>query len=186
MAPIKDQEKIDLFKEELKNTNKSVYILVYVSLYTGLRLEDILVLKNGQVRDTHIRIKEKKTNKSQRIVINPNLSAVFPNGEEDDYLIKDKINPDNPMDKTVVLKILQKAADKVGINGFSEDTLRQTFGYHLYQSFQNHPAETPVFYDKEQQIKLMQDVLGLNSTEETKEYIGIVEYPFMRKRFGVD
>jgi integrase len=73
VQPIRDPEKIEAIKQFLKEQNKRNYMLFLIGINTGLRISDILKLKVGDVKGTHISIREKKTGKQKRIRITPSL-----------------------------------------------------------------------------------------------------------------
>ena len=51
VAPIKDDETLREFKECLKQMDEKYYIMFEIGVGTGMQLQDILKLKNKDVRD---------------------------------------------------------------------------------------------------------------------------------------
>ncbi len=69
VQPIRDPEQIQQLKDYFKEKSLRNYILFIVGINTGLRISDILKLKLGDVKGSHISMREKKTGKQKRIEI---------------------------------------------------------------------------------------------------------------------
>ena len=69
VQPIRDPEQIQHLKEYFKEKSLRNYILFIMGINTGLRISDILKLKVGDVKGSHISMREKKTGKQKRIQI---------------------------------------------------------------------------------------------------------------------
>ena len=50
VAPIKDDETLQKFKDKLKQMDSKYYIMFEIGVGTGMQLQDILQLKNKDVR----------------------------------------------------------------------------------------------------------------------------------------
>ncbi|TKI26261.1 site-specific integrase, partial [Bacillus mycoides] len=61
VQPIRDPEQIQHIKEYLRENNERNYILFVMGINTGLRISDILKLKIGDLKGSHISMREKKT-----------------------------------------------------------------------------------------------------------------------------
>lgn len=66
---IRDLEQIQQLKEYFKGKSLRHYIFFIMVINTGLRILDILKLKVGDVKGSHISMREKKTGKQKRIQI---------------------------------------------------------------------------------------------------------------------
>ncbi|PED47348.1 integrase [Bacillus cereus] len=66
---IRDLEQIQQLKEYFKGKSLRNYIFFIMVINTGLRIPDILKLKVGVVKGSHISMREKKTGKQKRIQI---------------------------------------------------------------------------------------------------------------------
>lgn len=51
VAPIKDEETLQNYKEKLKSMDEKYYIMFEIGVGTGMQLQDILKLKIKDVRD---------------------------------------------------------------------------------------------------------------------------------------
>lgn len=78
-APLKWQEAQTLLKLLKADDKHETRLLFALGFYTGLRISDILRLKWGQiaVNKKEFVVQEKKTGKSRRIQINPDLASII-------------------------------------------------------------------------------------------------------------
>ena len=146
--PIRDRALLQDFKNYylLHAPNPRNYTLIVIGLNTALRISDILhltwnmVLKeNGSFR-THILIKEQKTGKENRILINQEVKRVLENywnnteRELNDYIFQSSKSSPNPLSRCQAYRIIRKAAEEVGLEDVIRcHSLRKTFGYHAWK-----------------------------------------------------
>src|SRR5699024_10698111 len=107
-------------------------LIFMIGINTGLRVNDIVKLKVGDVRgkDSFI-IFEGKTNKKRTVNISmiKNEIETYTTGKRsDEYLFKSQ-KGDKPITTTQVYRILSSAADYVGYDYVGTHTMRKTFGY---------------------------------------------------------
>ena len=75
VQPIRDKNKIEEMKEQLKKNGTRDFMLFYTGINTGLRISDLVKLNRDDVRNkdgsmkTHITIIEKKTKKIKKFPI---------------------------------------------------------------------------------------------------------------------
>ncbi|AMJ40687.1 tyrosine-type recombinase/integrase [Anaerotignum propionicum] len=173
VSPIKSKEKVKNICKYLKLSNERNYILFALGIYSGLRISDILSLKVKDVKGkTHFLVKEKKTKKTQKLLINDELKKELKwyckDKEPDDYLIRsrqsDKLGKQKPITRDMALKIMKKIADDFDEDNLGCHSMRKTFGYHYYkatgdiatlQKIYNHstPRETLIYLCIEQDEK---------------------------------
>lgn len=130
----------------------------------GLRISDILALKVRDVRNTtHVKVKEQKTGKINKLVINSELKRALDKYTQDrpasEFLIKSRMGKNKAITRDMAYKILRKAAQHVGLEEIGTHTMRKTFGYHFYQ--------------KEKDVALLQDLFNHSAPNITLRYIGI-------------
>ncbi|RDE34161.1 site-specific integrase [Parageobacillus thermoglucosidasius] len=163
VQPIRDPEKIEAIKRFLKEQNERNYMLFLIGINTGLRISDILKLKVGDVKGTHISIREKKTGKQKRIRITPSLKRElkrYIEGKNDDeYLIKSRNGRNKPIGRSMAYKILRKTAERFHLDEIGTHTLRKTFGYHFYQQTKD--------------VAMLQEIFNHSSPAITLKYIGV-------------
>ncbi|WP_127580871.1 site-specific integrase [Paenibacillus koleovorans] len=169
VQPIRDTRKLQVIKEHLQQTNERDYILLMVGINTGLRISDILPLRVGDVRGTHIDIIEKKTGKRKLIKINRALRAALDHyivGKSDNaYLFRSRNRKlrtgarDEPITASMAYKMLSGVAQAFGVKEIGTHSMRKTFGYHFYQ--------------RERDISLLMDLFNHSEESVTLRYIGI-------------
>lgn len=167
VEPIRNQELILDIGDYLKENSERDYVLFMFGIYSGLRISDILPLKIRDVRNVeYIYMREKKTGKEKRFVINDELKKIIKSyikGRKDyEYLFKRCKGKNEPITRQRVWQILNDAAhhfdykENIGCH-----TLRKTFGYWLYQETKD--AAT------------IMDILNHSDISITKRYIGITQ-----------
>ncbi|MEW5820481.1 MAG: site-specific integrase [Cyanobacteriota bacterium] len=165
VQPIRNKETIECVKNELLKTGYRDYILFVLGINTGLRISDILKLKVISVKDnTHITIKEDKTGKEKRFLININLKQYIDKYikamSENEYLFQSRQGNNKALTRVQAYRIINQVAKKVGIKErIGTHTLRKTFGYHHYQQFKD--------------IAILQNIFNHSSPSVTLRYIGI-------------
>lgn len=164
VQPLRDKKHIEDMKRELLKSGYRDYMLFVLGINIGLRISDILKLKVRDVKNqTHIIIKEQKTDKSKRIKINgmaEELNHYIEGMNDDDFLFKSQKGDNQPISRVQAYRILNKAAHAIGINGeIGTHTLRKTFGYHFYQ--------------RTKDVALLQELFNHSSPSVTMRYIGI-------------
>ncbi|MEB9031830.1 tyrosine-type recombinase/integrase, partial [Bacillus cereus] len=141
VQPIRDSEQIQQIKEYLKEKNARNYILFVMGINTGLRISDILKLKVGDLKGSHISMREMKTGKQKRIQITAALKRELrwfnENREDDEYLLKSRQGKNRPIGRSMAYKILSGAAAEFGLDEIGTHTLRKTYGYHMYMQTKN-------------------------------------------------
>jgi integrase len=163
---IQDKDKIEKMKSKLLKSSYRDYILFVIGINTGLRISDILELKVADVRDkTHITIKEEKSGREKKFLINPHLkediAKYIINMKDWEYLFQSQKGHNKPISRVQAYRVLRKAAEELGIDNVGTHTLRKTFGYHHYL--------------KNRDIALLQDLFNHSSPSLTLNYIGIDE-----------
>jgi len=164
VQPIRDKNKIEDMKNELLKLGYKNYILFIVGINTGLRISDILNLKVYDVRDkSHIAIKERKTGKDKRFLINGQLRKdveKFISGmNNEEYIFQSRKGKNKPISRVQAYRVLNKAAAKLDIKEVGTHTLRKTFGYWHYQMYKD--------------VAILQDIFNHSAPSITLRYIGI-------------
>ena len=176
VEPIKDLDLIRDILEYLENKNKRDYVLFATGIYTGLRMSDILGLRIKDICDKKIlRVKQKKTGEFIEIPINTRLKRIYKDYSEDkelsDYLVRnERISINRPIQRDRAYKILNKVADRYGLNRIGTHTLRKTYGYHMYKLTGNN-------------IGLVMKALGQKEPSSTLAYIGVADIDIKK---GID
>ena len=150
--PIRDRQVLQNFKNYYLGTEPNMrnYTIIVVGLNTALRINDILhltydsVYKNGKVRE-HIVVKERKTGKENRILLNHETILVLSRYREEliktemhkngnPYLFPSPKKADAPLSRYQAYRMITAAARAIGLEEhISCQSLRKTFGYHAWK-----------------------------------------------------
>ena len=133
VQPIRDMDTILDIARYLRNKSEREYVMFVTGIYSGLRISDILKLRVRDIRGKdHISIREKKTGKEKRFLINKNLKKIleeYTKGKDDlEYLL------DKPITRQWAYETIREAGEKFGVYNLGTHTMRKTFGYHMYQA----------------------------------------------------
>lgn len=169
VQPIRDMTILNQFKENLRERGSKYYIMALIGFNTGLRISDILTLKADIVDGKHILIKEKKTGKTKRFLINDYLKKElnqYIQAEQlrpDDYLIysnkKDLEGNQKAISRVQAYTVLREEGEKLGLSEVGTHTLRKTFGYWHYKQYKD--------------IAILQEIFNHSAPSITLKYIGI-------------
>ena len=164
VQPIRDIKDIENMKRVLKKSGQRDYMLFLTGINTGLRISDILKLKVSDVKGkSHISIKEKKTGKNKRLLLNApfkvELDEYIADMQDDEPLFKSQKGYNKPIGVVRAWGLLKDAAEKCDLDEIGTHTLRKTFGYHFYQQYKD--------------VALLQEIFNHSSPSVTLRYIGI-------------
>lgn len=165
VQPVREKEKIEEIKTELKKSGYRDYLLFVTGINTGLRISDLIKLKVKDIRNnTHVIITEQKTGKQKRFLINSNLIAIMneyiKNLPDEEYIFKSRQGGNKPITRVQAYRIINNAVRKSGVaDQVGTHTLRKTFGYHHYQLYKD--------------IAVLQDIFNHSAPSITLRYIGI-------------
>ena len=150
-------------------------LLFAIGVFSGLRISDLLQLRFSDFEDIEIlTIKERKTGKTRRIKINPDLRTII-------NRIKEKMNPKDPnqfiflnrygskpLDRSWINVNLKRIFKKYGIEiegNISSHMFRKTLGNRVMK-MHNFSNESVI---------LLMELFGHSSPAITKKYLGIRE-----------
>ncbi|MDA1631804.1 site-specific integrase [Bacillus cereus] len=163
VQPIRDPEQIQQIKEHLREKSERNYILFVMGINTGLRISDILKIKVGDLKKSHISMREMKTGKQKRIKITPELKRelrwYLEERDNHEYLLQSRQGNNKPIGRSMAYKILRSTAEEFGLDEIGTHTLRKTFGYHMYKKTKN--------------IALLMEIFNHSSERVTLRYIGM-------------
>ena len=168
--PIKEIEKIEAIKKNLKKQSSRDLLLFVLGINTGIRISELLNLKVQDVKNEgglkeFLCLRDGKSNEVKSYYLNLKVKNVLENYLEasqlngDEYLFKSQKN-NLPISRQQAYRIINSAAKDVGITGkIGTHTLRKTFGYHAYR--------------KGIAISILKSLFHHHSPSETLRYIGI-------------
>lgn len=169
VQPIRDREKLEEMKDELKKKGTRDYLLFYTGINTGLRVSDVIKLNYNDVRNfdgsmkTHISIIETKTKKHKKFPLCNGLliemEKYTKNMSQGEYLFKSQKGTNNPITTTQAYRIIVEAGKNINLLEVGTHTMRKTFGYWHYQQYHD--------------IAILQQIFNHSSPSITLRYIGI-------------
>ena len=170
VEPIRDKYKIKQMYNHLNNINPKYGLLFKFGLNTGLRISDILPVKVNNIYNNNHQfyqyfiVKEKKTGKEKKIMINDTLRKaieIFVNNNnltENNYLFTS--NKGGHIGRVQAYRVLKESANVLGIENFGTHSLRKTWGYWTYKLSKHN-------------IGLIMEAFNHSSQNITLRYIGI-------------
>lgn len=167
VQPIKDINVIKQFIELLGQSTqgKRNVFMFRLGINTALRISDIIKLRVSDVKDkTHLIIKENKTGKTKRQLINTALrneiNLYVAGMNDNDYLFPSR-KGDKPVTRVQAYRIMNNVARQLGVEEIGTHSLRKTFGYHFMQ--------------KHDDIYMLMDLLNHSAPSVTLRYIGMTQ-----------
>lgn len=165
--PIIDLEILRDIGDYLKVRNERDYVLFWMGVYTGLRIQDILDLRVRDVRTNNGKIKAyiNKKDTNMEVEVNKRLKKILEHYIKDkmdyEYLFKSRQGPNKSLSRQRAYDILSEAGKVFGIR-LSPHSLRKTFARTLFEM-------------SGQDITIPMQALGHTTPEQTRRYIGITE-----------
>lgn len=163
VEPIRDRAKIEAMKQSLLRQSRRNYFLFVLGINIGLRISDIIPLKVRDLQSSHIVIRESKTGKNVRFLINNQLRSEINDytagWSPDAYIFPSKKG--GYIGRVQAYNILNTAAQEVGLTHIGTHTLRKTFGYFHYKRYKD--------------VALLQTLFGHAAPSITLRYIGITQ-----------
>ena len=137
--PIYSSSDVHKVKKILREKNEKYYIMFITGIYLGLRVNEILKMRIGDVKGkTRAVFRQSKTGKECPVAYNRELIAAFriycEGKDEHEALIPTRRNEYKPLSRVQAYRILRWAAKEAGLSeNIGTHTLRKTCGYHYYR-----------------------------------------------------
>jgi len=179
--PIRDRDHVyALAAYYLQRGQIRNHVLIVVSLYTALRISDILRLtwddvynfKTQQFR-TSVTITEKKTKKPKIFALNQEivsaLNHFISEATPGAYLIENK-RTGKAIDRTQAYRIIRAAGEAIGLDqNISCHSLRKTYGYHAWKNGAPQPILMVIF--NHASWKTTEIYLGIRQDDVNEQYL---------------
>jgi integrase len=141
VEPIRDLRDIKAIKKILHDKSRDLAIFT-LGINTNLRASDIINIKVSQVVKTdELVLTEKKTGKTRRITLNPQVKATIDkllksqHYDPNDYLFKSR-KKGGPLTATSLSRLVKSWCGMINLRGnYASHTLRKTWGYHQRVTF---------------------------------------------------
>ncbi len=152
--PIRDKDIYNKIKSDLYAWNTKYYIMFLVGSLLGLRINEILQLRVGDVKGKNEHtFRQSKTGKELTIAFNPELKAALKKYCRDrdpkEALIPSRDNQFKPLSDKRAWEVMNREGKKYGLH-LGTHSLRKTCAYHYYMQTKdlatlkvwlNHTAE---------------------------------------------
>ena len=139
VAPIKDDETLERFKQALRKVDDKYYIMFQIGIGTGMALQEILKLKNKDVKgkssiSVSIGAREIVTTyefseEDQKII-----EELVKGKDPDGYLILGNTNSTAPLSREQAYRVFKAVGQSVGISAIGAQTMRKTYAWRYYKS----------------------------------------------------
>ena len=183
VSPIRKKEHIEAIKKLLKDQPRNLALFTF-GINTALRASDILQIKVGHVEGLEVgesfRIREKKTKKVRRVVLNEASHAAIQG-----YLkVRPKTGPSAPLflsrigkEQAITVSYLNNLVKRWGkVVGVKENlgshSLRKSFGYHQRLAGTSLPILVVAFNHSTQYQTLA--YLGIEEEELTEAFLNVI------------
>ena len=163
VAPIKDEETLQNFKDRLREMDDKYYIMFEIGTGTGMQLQDILKLKVKDVRDMdeiEAYIGTKQILRTFRFPkeLQEDIRRFTEGKDPDSYLILGHASSPEALSREQAYRALKSAGKSIGLTSIGAQTMRKTFAWRYYK-------ETGDIY-------YLQNLLNHASPSITYRYIG--------------
>lgn len=137
VAPIKDEETLRRYEQELMNVDKKYFIMFRMGVGTGLQVQELLKLSVGDVKGKDsltVYLGTKKVKRSYRF--EPDLKQVLEEFTQD----RDRMSPlflghrNHAISREQAYRAMKAAGQRVGLGAVGAQTMRKTFAWRYYKN----------------------------------------------------
>lgn len=181
VQPIREKRQIEAMKKILRASNIRDYVLFVLGINSGLRISDLLRLKQtdvqddkGKIRD-RIEIREKKTGKVKNFPISDTAAKAvreYLPGIPMEAPLFASCKGSGPITRQQAYHSLNKAAQLVGVKErIGTHTLRKTFGYQAYKAGYSLDRLQKIFNHSSSRITLA--YIGMTQDDTDEIYLNL-------------
>lgn len=139
VAPIKDEETLERFKNALREVDDKYYILFEIGVGTGMQLQEILKLKNKDVRGKDkIEASIGTKNITRKFEFSEELQKIimdYTEGKDPDaFLIQGHATSPAALSREQAYRVFKSIGKDMGLNSIGAQTMRKTFAWRYYKS----------------------------------------------------
>ena len=183
VSPIRKKEHIEAIKKLLKDQPRNLALFTF-GINTALRASDILQIKVGHVEGLEVgesfRIREKKTKKVRRVVLNEASHAaiqaylkVRPKTGPNAPLFLSRIGKEQAITVSYLNNLVKRWGKVVGVkDNLGSHSLRKSFGYHQRLAGTSLPILLVAFNHSNQRQTL--SYLGIEEEELTEAFLNVI------------
>ena len=163
VAPIKDDETLQKFRDTLRSVDDKYYILFEIGVGTGMQLQEILKFRNKDIRDKDsIEASIGTKNIKRTFQIPEELKTIieqYTEGKDPDaYLILGHSGSPAALSREQAYRVFKSVGKSMGLNAIGAQTMRKTFAWRYYKNTND------IYY--------LQNLLNHASPSITYRYIG--------------
>ena len=163
VAPIKDDETLKKFKDRLRQMDEKYYIMFEIGVGTGMQLQDILKLRNKDIRgkdyiEAFIGTKNIKRSFTFPEELKEEIERYTAGKDPEAFLIIGHASSPEALSREQAYRALKSAGKHIGLSSIGAQTMRKTFAWRYYK-------ETGDIY-------YLQNLLNHASPSITYRYIG--------------
>lgn len=145
VQPITELRHLRSIKKFLSDTPRDKLLFV-MGINTGLRVQDLLALRVGDVRGLklgdRVSITERKTGKPNVLILNSEIIITLEaylnsvQASDEDFLFKSRKSHNSPLETLTVTKKVKAWTAAINLKGnYGAHTLRKTWTYHQRREF---------------------------------------------------
>lgn len=139
VAPIKDEETLQRFKDALREVDDKYYILFEIGVGTGMQLQEILKLKNKDVRGKDkIEASIGTKNITRKFEFPEELQNIimdYTEGKDPDaFLIQGHASSPAALSREQAYRVFKSIGKEMGLNSIGAQTMRKTFAWRYYKN----------------------------------------------------
>lgn len=163
VAPIKDDETLQKFKDKLRQMDEKYYVMFEIGVGTGMQLQDILKLKVSDVRgkdSLEVRIGTRQIRRTFVFseAFRADLERFTAQKDDEEYLIIGHASSKEALSREQAYRALKGAGRSIGLASIGAQTMRKTFAWRYYKE------SGDIYY--------LQNLLNHASPSITYRYIG--------------
>ncbi|MDD3794981.1 MAG: tyrosine-type recombinase/integrase [Lachnospiraceae bacterium] len=163
VAPIKEEETLERFKERLREMDDKYYIMFEIGVGTGLQLQEILKFRNKDIRGKEFIEANIGTKNIKRTFKIPDdvrkIIDDYTEGKDPEaFLILGHASSPAALSREQAYRALKSAGKSMGLSSIGAQTMRKTFAWRYYK------ATGDIYY--------LQNLLNHASPSITYRYIG--------------
>jgi integrase len=138
VAPIKDENTLNQFRANLKALDLKYYIMFEIGIGTGMQLQEILKLKNKDVRGKDKLVVTIGTKGTEReYTFSPELKKIIEDytkdKDPDGFLITGHASSSAALSREQAYRVFKSVGRSMGISSIGAQTMRKTFAWRYYK-----------------------------------------------------
>ena len=178
VAPIKEEETLRRYEQELMNVDTKYFIMFRLGVGTGLQVQELLKLCVRDVRGKDsltVYLGTKRVKRTYRF--EPDVKAVI----EEYTMGKDDMDPlflghkNRAISREQAYRAMKSAGQKLGLGSVGAQTMRKTFAWKYYKNTGDIAYLTHLLNHARARRGLFEEGSGINRMERIKDSMNLLE-----------